>query len=89
MKKVKPEEYKPRMQSDNVIVPAFLNKLWNMVNEPYTDNLICWSEVNNIIRLLIRISVAFYCCRMARASSYKIKPYFGMIFCHNIINTTI
>ena len=27
-------------------VPAFLVKLWKLVNDPETDELICWSEVN-------------------------------------------
>jgi heat shock transcription factor 1 len=26
--------------------PAFLGKLWKMVNDPSTDHLICWSPVS-------------------------------------------
>lgn len=31
-----------------VNVPAFLNKLWKMVNDPGTDHLICWSPVSDM-----------------------------------------
>ncbi|CAG9855498.1 unnamed protein product [Phyllotreta striolata] len=28
-------------------IPAFLGKLWKMVNDPNTDHLICWSQAGN------------------------------------------
>lgn len=31
---------------DNPNIPAFLGKLWKMVNDPSTDHVISWSEVN-------------------------------------------
>lgn len=30
-----------------VNIPAFLSKLWKMVNDPGTDHLICWSPVSD------------------------------------------
>lgn len=27
-------------------IPAFLGKLWKMVNDPTIDHLICWSPVS-------------------------------------------
>lgn len=42
---------------DNAInVPAFLGKLWKMVNDPATDHLICWNSVSyyrSVITLII------------------------------------
>lgn len=31
----------------NCSVPAFLNKLWTLVEDPGTDDLISWSQVSN------------------------------------------
>lgn len=28
-------------------IPAFLVKLWKMVNDPNTDEVICWNEVKD------------------------------------------
>lgn len=34
---------------DNAMgIPAFLSKLRKMVDDPKTDNLICWSKVSKI-----------------------------------------
>lgn len=38
-------------------VPAFLAKLWKLVEDPETDNLICWSPVNTFIYLPIHTRV--------------------------------
>lgn len=32
-------------------VPAFLAKLWKLVEDPETDDLICWSPVSTFILL--------------------------------------
>ncbi|KAJ8923832.1 hypothetical protein NQ315_010414 [Exocentrus adspersus] len=32
---------------NTVNIPAFLGKLWKMVNDPATDHLICWSPAGN------------------------------------------
>lgn len=34
-------------------VPAFLAKLWKLVEDPETDDLICWSPVCTFILLFI------------------------------------
>lgn len=36
-------------------IPAFLGKLWKMVNDPSIDHLICWSPVS-ILCLLYYIA---------------------------------
>lgn len=40
-------------------VPAFLVKLWKMVNDPKTDNLICWGKDGKTF--IIRNEVQFWC----------------------------
>lgn len=32
-------------ENNTTNIPAFLVKLWKMVNDPNIDHLICWSEV--------------------------------------------
>lgn len=36
-------------------VPAFLAKLWRLVDDPDTNNLICWSKVGRHIVYLHRL----------------------------------
>jgi len=40
-------------------VPAFLAKLWRLVDDPDTNNLICWSKVSRHIVYLHRILFSF------------------------------
>ncbi|KAF5296649.1 hypothetical protein FQR65_LT10189 [Abscondita terminalis] len=40
-------------------VPAFLGKLWKMVNDPKTDNLICWGKDGTTF--IIRNEIDFLC----------------------------
>jgi heat shock transcription factor 1 len=51
-------------------VPAFLAKLWKIVEDPETNDLICWSSVRNqtIREISLSLNHAFvklifiYCC---------------------------
>lgn len=42
-------------------VPAFLAKLWRLVEDPETNNLICWSKVSNIFNLSVIIVNKIFC----------------------------
>lgn len=43
------------MLKNSFNVPAFLTKLWDMVNDPKTDDLICWSPVSKFNRKYLNI----------------------------------
>lgn len=53
------------LTENTVNVPAFLSKLWKMVNDPGTDHLICWSPVSdlfrNIFTKITRLRIVAYC----------------------------
>lgn len=38
----------PLPEADKQNIPAFLNKLWSMVNDSAIDDLICWSAVSSL-----------------------------------------
>ncbi|KAL8181438.1 UNVERIFIED_CONTAM: hypothetical protein K2H54_001925 [Gekko kuhli] len=50
-------------------VPAFLTKLWTLVEDPETDPLICWSPTLSPLSRLAtipasRISATVFCCSL-------------------------
>lgn len=37
---------RPKANNIAANIPAFLSKLWKIVNDPDIDHLICWSSVS-------------------------------------------
>lgn len=44
-------------------VPAFLAKLWKLVEDSDTDDLICWSPVSTFILLFVYNPLIFMCSK--------------------------
>lgn len=42
-------------------VPAFLTKLWTLVEDPETNHLICWSAVSSTWSMYVQMSYQCVC----------------------------
>lgn len=60
--------------ADNAIsIPAFLSKLWKMVNDPSTDHLICWSSVSTLFFVYLTFSSTSSCFSLQAGNSFYIQ----------------
>ena len=50
-------------------VPAFLTKLWTLVDDSSTDELICWDVVRRLY--FSPITFAYQVCRLQHSSQYN------------------
>lgn len=74
-------------------VPAFLAKLWKLVEDPETDDLICWSPVSTFILLFIyNHLISLYATHIQNpnppvdVSFHRGDYLFAMVMSHERIN---
>lgn len=75
---------------NTVNVPAFLGKLWKMVNDPNTDHLISWSLVSKS-RVVLELSstyiilIGYHMWWSIVFRSNGVNNYYLIINCYSIL----
>lgn len=76
------------MYKNSFNVPAFLTKLWDMVNDPNTNHLICWTPVSALVYWFSVDLTIHFTCSPGTVLSSSTKQNFGTSCSHCITNTT-
>lgn len=66
-------------------VPAFLTKLWTLVEDPDTDPLICWSPVHTHARTLLGFNLALLNLIMDKYVAGRYLQF--VLFGHSVVKS--